>query len=108
MSLSLGSGTTEPPKLPGLDVWTVEDDDELWDAIRVLVRAEASSSRRLADIEDWIDVLSACVADDGVLRVAAEVRVRVLAEAEELALAIARWAFAEGRRHPLPSGEGAP
>jgi len=102
-----GCGTTEPKELPALDVWTVEDDDDLWAAIRALVDAEASASRRLADIEDWVDVLSACVNDEGVLRVADEVRTRVLAEAEELALAIVRWAFAEGRRYPLAGGEGA-
>ena len=93
--------------LPALDVATVEDDDELSAAIHALVHADAAASRRQADIDDWIDMLSACVDDEGVLRVADEVRVRVLAEAEELALAIARWAFAEGRRHAPPSGEGA-
>jgi len=97
---------TEAVDLPTLDVRTVEDDDDLWAAIRTLVHAEASASRRLADIDDWVGVLSACIDDEGVLRVADEVRVRVLAEAEELALAIARWAFAEGRRYPLPTAEG--
>jgi hypothetical protein len=95
-------------ELPALDVATVEDDDDLAAAIRVLIHADASSSQRLADIEDWIDMLSACVADDGVLRVAAEVRVRVLAEADELALAIARWAFDQGRRHPVAGEDGRP
>jgi len=94
--------------LPALDVATVEDDDELSAAIQTLVHADASSSRRLADIDDWVDVLSACIDDEGVLRVGHEVRVRVLAEAEELALAIARWAFAEGRRHAIAGEDGIP
>jgi len=63
-------------------------------------------SRRQANIQDWIELLAACIDDEGALRVADEVRVRVLAEAEELALAIARWAFAEGRRYPLGGQEG--
>jgi len=96
----------EATELPTLDVWTVEDDDDLWAAIQALVNADASASRRRVDVEDWIAVLAACIDDEGVLRVADEVRVRVLAEAEELALAIARWAFAEGRRYPLPTAEG--
>jgi hypothetical protein len=95
-------------ELPALALSTVEDDDDLWAAIDVLVYADASASRRLADIDDWVDVLSACIDDEGVLRVGHEVRVRVLAEAEELALAIARWAFAEGRRHAIAGEEGRP
>lgn len=96
----------EATELPALDAWTVEDDDDLWAAIEALVYADASSSRRQAEVEEWVDLLSACIDDEGALRVGHEVRVRVLAEAEELALAIARWAFAEGRRQPLTGEAG--
>jgi len=96
----------EAVELPALDAWTIEDDDDLWAAIEALVHADASASRRQAEVEQWVDLLSACIDDEGVLRVAAEVRTRVLAEAEELALSIARWAFAEGRRHPITREAG--
>jgi hypothetical protein len=81
-------------------------DDELAEVVDALVRGEPRARERHEDICEHVELLRGCSEPD-VWPLVEEIRGRIREREEALRLALARWAFDQGRRHPLPAGESA-
>jgi hypothetical protein len=89
---------------PQLDPTTVEDDEALAAAVDGLVAADPEARERLYVIVDHQELLRQSV-DPDVWRLVLRVDERIVERWADVAVAIARWAFDAGRRHPLPQEE---
>jgi hypothetical protein len=81
-------------------------DDELAEVVDAVVVREPRARERQGDICEHVELLRGCLEPD-VWPLVEDIRGRIRERDEALRLAIARWAFEEGRRFPLPAGEGA-
>jgi len=91
---------------PQLDEWVVEDDEELADIVESLVRLDGRARQRQASIEETLEIARGCLDDGGILSLLEEARGKIAEREADLLCAVARWAFAEGRRYPFPAPEG--
>ena len=85
--------------LPGLDVVTLDDEDDLWVAIDRVVQISASSDERLAERrEQLLDLQRALrkAVDAETWQLVMDVEAVTNELREEALVAVARWAFAEG------------
>ncbi len=88
--------------LPALDPAVIEDEELLALAVDAVTLADPVARVRSAEIAMYQAWLQAAVEDAGTWRLYLEVESRQTEKNADVALVIARWAFAEGRRHPLP------
>jgi hypothetical protein len=91
-------------ELPQLDEWVAEVDEELADVVDAVVRLDARARQRQASIEQTLEVARGCLDDGGVVSLLEEARGKIAEREADLLCAVARWAFAEGRRPPCPTG----
>ena len=87
--------------LPVLDPAVIEDEELLALAVDAVILADPVARVRSGEIAQYQAWLRAIV-DDETWRLYLEVESRQNERFADLALATARWAFSEGRRHPLP------
>jgi len=98
--------TDDSAELPQLDEWIVEVDDELADVVDALVRQDGRATQRQASIDETLELARACLEDGGSVSLLEETRGKIAEREADLLCVVARWAFAEGRRHPLGGQEG--
>ena len=87
---------------PALDPSTVEDDEALALAVDQVIQADPVARTRASEIAMHQAWLQAAVEDAGTWRLYLDVVSRQDQRWDDLSLAIAKWAFNEGRKHPLP------
>jgi hypothetical protein len=90
---------------PQLDEWIVEADDELAGIVDALVRLDGRARQRQAGIDETLELARGCLDDAGTVSLLDEARGRIAEREADLLCAVARWAFAEGRRHRLAARE---
>lgn len=90
----------EPDPIPPLDPCSVIDDEALGEAVDAYVAADPQDADRRREIDmlrSWLEVLLDRESFD-VAKLAFD---RIEARYDELLVGIARWAFEQGRRHPI-------
>ena len=97
---------TDASELPRLDEWVVEVDEELADAVDEVVRLDSRARQRQAGIEEAFELVRTCADNAGAVSILEEARGKVAEREADLLCAVARWAFDQGRRHPLPEEAG--
>jgi hypothetical protein len=90
--------TSEP--VPSLDPESVADDVQLGEAVDAVVFADLDARERMLEIARYAEALRA-VLDEGSWRLLMVWDERANARFAEISLVIARFAFKEGRLHPL-------
>ncbi len=88
------------PEIPSLDLETVGDDEQLGVAVDVVVVCDREARERATEIVRYAEALRA-ILDEDTWRLFLVFDERTNARFSELLLVVARWAFVEGRRHPL-------
>jgi hypothetical protein len=92
---------------PVLDPAIVEDDELLGGAVDALILADPVARERAEQIamhQGWLRSM----VDPDVFRLVLEIEARLNERWADLSVVIARWAFEQGRRFPLPKNGGAP
>jgi hypothetical protein len=103
---SAGDTVTSASELPRLDEWLVEADEELADVVDALVRLDGRARERQAAIEDAFELVRLCADNAGTVSMLEEARGKIAEREADLLCAVARWAFDQGRRYPLPGEAG--
>jgi len=98
--------TDDSAELPRLDEWLVEADEELADIVDALVRLDGRARKRQASIDETLELACTCAADGGTVSLLEEARGKIAEREADLLCAVARWAFAEGRRYPIAGEAG--
>lgn len=89
------------PEMPTLDPVTVADDEMLGMCLDAVVVRDRAARERMDEIFRYTEAMRA-ILDADTWRIFMVYDERCNARFAELLLVIARWAFGEGRRHPLP------
>ena len=93
---------TYEPDIPVLDPVTVADDELLGIAVDAVVLADFEARERMAEVFIFTEALRATL-DADTWRTFMRYDELANERFAELLLVVARWAFAEGRRHPPES-----
>jgi hypothetical protein len=95
------------PEPPTLDPEIVDDDESLAETVDEFVRRDPLARERLHSIADQQELLRQCV-DADVWRLVLAVDDAVVERWSDVVVAVARWAFTQGQKHPAPPPEATP
>jgi hypothetical protein len=93
-----------PPSEPEISMLTpeiVEDDEAIAEVVDAFIAKDGVARARLGDVSFHQDALRLVVEPD-VWQLALRLDEAVTGRWADLAVGIARWAFEEGRKHPIP------
>ncbi len=99
-----------PPSDPEplrLDPSVVADDESLAEAVDEFVRRDPLARERLHSVANQQELLRQVV-DADTWRLALRLDEMIVERWSDVVVSVARWAFEEGRRHPLPAEDASP
>jgi hypothetical protein len=94
----------EEPDAPTLDATVVGDDVRLGEAVDLVIYRDREARARMEEVNVHVEMLRA-ILDEDTWGLFLRYDERANGRFSELALVIAKWAFTEGQRFPLPNTE---
>lgn len=98
---------SEPEAPPVLDPIVISDDEALGEAVDEFVRREPEARARLQELVNLQEAIRQSVEPD-IWQLILRLDETVTERWADLAVAIARWAFLEGQKHPTTPSEATP